>query len=204
MMNVDAALQQTCPVGAVPLYGPFVPSTVPGEKIWVASNGTFVQITRAWATFIRKIGEIAIPVPYGALTESSQFHTSRIPDGFLEQFNMQARKQSTIEIGASIIWHQTSDTFRLAYSTAIVATAGSLVHALPELGPDEHLVVDCHSHGTHAAFFSSTDDKDDGDQVKLAYVVGNCNQETLSFASRLCLRGMFETIPNKSTGNQHE
>ena len=50
---------------------------------------------------------------------------------------------------------------------------------------------DCHSHGRGKAFFSSTDDRDDQHDVKLALVLGHCHQ-TPSVALRLCAKGRFE------------
>jgi PRTRC genetic system protein A len=55
-------------------------------------------------------------------------------------------------------------------------------------------VIDCHSHGTHPAFFSSTDDEDDRHETKFAFVVGNCASSVPSMAMRLCAKGIFEDV----------
>ena len=63
---------------------------------------------------------------------------------------------------------------------------------------DEHLVFDCHSHGRYSAFFSKTDNLDDKSEVKIAYVVGNCDQPQQTRQYRLCLRGIFNPIKEKA------
>jgi PRTRC genetic system protein A len=61
----------------------------------------------------------------------------------------------------------------------------------PVLDEDEHLVVDIHSHGRLAAFFSSEDDRDDRGEFKIAGVVGNCDRERCSTTFRLCANGLL-------------
>jgi PRTRC genetic system protein A len=74
------------------------------------------------------------------------------------------------------------------------ATSGSLNYELAELADTEHIIVDCHSHSHHGACFSSTDDRDDQYAVKYAFVVGNCDTSNPTFASRLCVRGVFKKL----------
>lgn len=52
--------------------------------------------------------------------------------------------------------------------------------------------MDCHSHGRHPAYFSSTDNQDDRHDVKMALVIGNCDRSNPSVAARLCAKGLFE------------
>jgi PRTRC genetic system protein A len=75
-----------------------------------------------------------------------------------------------------------------------VIRCASLHYERPELGPDEVLVVDCHSHGRHPACFSTTDNEDDKHDIKFALVVGNCSSPVPSFAMRLCAKGIFEEV----------
>ena len=189
----DVALGALCPVAGVPLYGALVPSTVAGERLWLASNGLFVEIVRPWCRFVRKIGDVGITVPYGKLDESS-FLVRPIPGQLLRQFFGDAQRQHEIEIGASIIWHEHTGHYRLAMSTSLYADASRLDYEWAALAAHEHRVVDLHSHGHGKAYFSEVDDVDDADQVKLAWVIGDCHRPWPTNSARWCLRGRFEPI----------
>jgi PRTRC genetic system protein A len=66
---------------------------------------------------------------------------------------------------------------------------------LPILAEGEHMVLDIHSHGRFPAGFSPVDDKDDRGENKVAFVVGNLDKETVTMDSRLCLEGLFLSLP---------
>jgi PRTRC genetic system protein A len=61
---------------------------------------------------------------------------------------------------------------------------------------DETVVVDVHSHGTAAAFFSAQDDEDDTGRggFYLALVLGDVMAATMSVAARLVVHGHFATV----------
>ncbi len=59
------------------------------------------------------------------------------------------------------------------------------------------MVLDLHSHGLLDAFFSGTDNYDDGrGEVKIAGVIGNLDQPEVTASFRLCANGVF--VPLKS------
>lgn len=190
----DVALQQQCPIVTVPMYSPFEPSDAIGDRILMASNGVFLETTRKWGRFVRKVGAIEIVVPFGVMTESTNIYCGRIPSELFTEFNRMAGVRHHIEIGASIIWNDQTNQFRLAESIPITATGSSLHQFLAPLGQGDHLIVDCHSHSHHRAFFSGTDDKDDLHSVKFSYVVGDCSSSTKSKKIRLCIRGIFTNL----------
>ncbi|WP_407675356.1 Mov34/MPN/PAD-1 family protein [Paraburkholderia sprentiae] len=69
---------------------------------------------------------------------------------------------------------------------------GSLKCQPPALVGNEVLVMDCHSHGRHPAYFSSTDNDDDRHDAKMALVIGNRHRATPGIAVRLCAKGALE------------
>jgi PRTRC genetic system protein A len=89
------------------------------------------------------------------------------------------------------VWDAITGLFRLVELEASSRGPGHLVYARPQLRDGEHCVVDCHSHGAGEAFFSRTDNDDDRHDVKLAFVLGNCDREATSTALRLCVKGLF-------------
>jgi PRTRC genetic system protein A len=190
----DIALQRACPIVAMPMYSPLEPLAQNGERIVMAANGTFLEVRRSWARFVRKVGEVNTIVPFGKLEESTTYFTTKLPRELLLQFTQWARENSHVEIGANIVWNEVTKQFRLLRSRTVHGTRSRLDYEIPDLDPHEQIVVDCHSHSTGKAFFSSTDNIDDAHAVKMAFVVGNCNAPNQTVKLRLCIRGQFTIL----------
>jgi len=191
----DIALQATLPLLTTPLYGQLERLEGVGDRLVLAKNGLFVEVARKWGYFVRRVAPPAcIAVPYGDMKETSQLDLPNLPNALLLQFNQHAAENCDVEVGASIVWNDRSGQFRLAYSKAIESTGSFLKQQLAPLDEGDHLIVDCHSHALHPAFFSSTDDHDDRHCTKFSYVVGNCDRPQQSTALRLCVRGIFEVL----------
>jgi PRTRC genetic system protein A len=191
----DAALQRVCPILAMPKFSPFEPLAHNGERIVLAANGTFLEVRRSWAHFVRKVGDVNTVVPFGTLQESTSYFTSKLPRELLLEFVQWAREESHVEIGANIVWNDVTDEYRLVRSRTVQGSESHLEYEIPVLEQSEHIVIDCHSHSHHKAFFSRTDDQDDAHAVKIAFVVGNCDQMQQTTKMRLCIRGNFQTLP---------
>ena len=192
----DVALHASFPTVMVPQFSPLMPSEAPGERLLVASNGVFLEITRKWARFVRRVGDFSVPtpVPYGACHESTEWLADELPLALLEEFNGWARQHSTVEIGAGIVWNDRTRQYRLLPCETLSASGSHLKYRPPPMAEGDHLIVDCHSHAAHDAFFSGIDDADDRWSVKIAYVVGRCGENVQSTKTRLCLKGAFEEI----------
>jgi PRTRC genetic system protein A len=112
----------------------------------------------------------------------------------LQEFALHARTAAPVEAAAGIIWNSATRLWRIEYPEIIgEASAAHIQYKQVELADDEHLVIDLHSHGHGAAFFSSTDDVDDAGSVKIAGVYGNLDQGAPTVSFRLCVLGL--TIP---------
>jgi PRTRC genetic system protein A len=190
----DVALQMTCPTVMVPRFSALPPADRAGERFLIAANGVFLEVTRAWARFVRKVGEINAPVPYGECHETDEWKAPELPASLLVEFQRLASATPEVEIGAGIVWNQHSNQYRLLPVETLAASGSHLKYRPPVLSDGDHLIVDCHSHARFQAFFSKTDNDDDRWSVKIAYVVGNCERAAVSTATRLCLKGIFENI----------
>lgn len=192
----DTALQLSCPTVMVPRFSPLEAAEHSGERFLMAANGVFLEITRKWARFVRKVGEFSasVPVPYGTYEETTEWRADALPKELLTEFNISARQSPEVEIGAAIVWNEHDRQYRLLSVESLQASGSHLHYRPPALGDGDHLIVDCHSHGKHPAFFSGTDNQDDQWAVKIAYVVGNCGLATQTTKTRLCLKGMFENV----------
>ena len=190
----DIALQRACPIVAVPMFSPLEPLAENGERIVIAANGTFLEVRRSWARFVRKVGEINTVVPFGNLEESTTYFATNLPRELFFEFIRWARDDSHVEIGGNIVWNEMTKQFRLVRSGTVHGTSSRLDYEIPNLDPHEQIVVDCHSHSTGRAFFSRTDNDDDAHAVKMAFVVGHCNLPNPSVKMRLCIRGQFTDL----------
>lgn len=190
----DIALQSSHPTVMAPRFAPLEPATKPGERLLIASNGVFLEVTRKWARFVRKVGDITVPVPYGTCEETTEWLANELPLTLLAEFATLARNTPDVEVGASIVWNENTGLYSLTPVEPIEATGGSLHYRRSALNDGEHLVVDCHSHAHFAAFFSSQDNEDDRMCVKIAHVLGHCNRAAQTTKTRLCIKGIFEDI----------
>ncbi|TDN59052.1 PRTRC system protein A [Paraburkholderia sp. BL10I2N1] len=194
MNLVDMTLQRSFPTVMVPRNEAAAEMETSGERLLIAENGVFLEIRRSWINLVRQVARFTVrtAVPYGRVVESTKLSFDRIPPDLVGQFAVMARKAFPNETGAWIVWSATTQAFRLAPVRIISHSGGSLRYEPPALVGDEVLVVDCHSHGKHPAYFSSTDNEDDRHDVKMALVIGNCDRSNPSIAARLCAKGIFE------------
>jgi PRTRC genetic system protein A len=193
MNPVDQVLQGSFPSVMVPTREPVVPMSAPGERLLIASNGVFLEINRPWIRLVRRLGSYSwcTPVPYGEAADATEVRCGAVLADLVAGFARMARAALPNEVGAWITWNASTGAFRLVPLPSLSHSPAHLHYQRPELQADEWLVVDCHSHGRGRAYFSSTDDRDDQHDVKLALVLGHCHQVP-SVALRLCAKGRFE------------
>lgn len=196
MHPADNALQQSFPSVMVPRFGQLAAMARPGERLLIAANGVFLEIARPWLRVVRLLGAFQhrSPIPYGEVVEATELHCGRVPAELIGEFAAMARAAHPKETGAWIVWNAASAAFRLIPVGILEHSGGHLKYERPVLADDDVLVVDCHSHGSHPAFFSATDDEDDRHDTKFAFVIGNCAAYTPSMVLRLCAKGIFETV----------
>jgi PRTRC genetic system protein A len=196
MNPADAALQQSFPSVMVPRFGALATMERPGERLLIAANGVFLEIVRPWLRVVRHLGAFQhrTAIPYGEAAETTELRCGRIPAELIGEFAAMARAAHPKETGGWVVWNADSASFRLVPVEILEHSGGHLKYERPSLAADDVLVVDCHSHGRHPAFFSPTDDDDDRHDVKFAFVMGNCDAATPSMALRLCAKGIFEQV----------
>lgn len=194
MNPIDSTLQRSFPALMVPTRETVAPMDQQGERLLIASNGVFLEISRPWLRLVRQIAvySVTTAIPYGEVAEVTELRCGPVPPALIAEFANLAQAAMPNETGAWIVWSEASQMFRLVPLPAISRSAGHLNYERPELRDGEVLVVDAHSHGAAEAFFSRTDDADDRHDVKLAFVLGNCGSDRPSMALRLCAKGIFE------------
>jgi PRTRC genetic system protein A len=192
----DMALQRSFPTVMVPRREPVGPMVAPGERLLIGENGVFIEIDLPWLSVVRRIAHYSVPtaIPYGRVVESTVLRCGAVPPHLIGEFVEMARAAHPLETGAWVVWNVQTAQFRVAPVRVLSQGTGSLNYERPELSSDELRVIDCHSHGAHPAFFSSTDNEDDRHDTKFAFVVGNCASPIPSMAMRLCAKGIFEDV----------
>lgn len=196
MNAADSVLQRSFPTVMAPRLEPVAPMEAFGERLLIAKNGVFLEVNQPWLSLVRRIAaySVSTAIPYGEVAESTQLICNRVPESLVGDFARMARAASPYETGAWIVWNTTTKQFRLVPVTILSHTRSALRYEPPALKADEVRVVDCHSHGLHPAYFSTTDDTDDRHEIKFALVIGNCGSKNPSMALRLCAKGIFEPV----------
>ncbi|CAG4913803.1 PRTRC system protein A [Paraburkholderia gardini] len=195
MNPIDLVLQQSFPSVMVPAREPVAAMMGPGERLLVASDGVYLEVLRPWIRLVRRIAryDVQTAIPYGPASAVTELLCGPVPPALISQFLRMTRQSLPNEAGGWIVWSAVSGEFRLVPLVPLSHSPGHLVYERPVLADGESLVVDCHSHGAGAAFFSRTDNKDDLHDVKFALVLGHCDREP-SAVLRLCAKGIFETV----------
>lgn len=71
-----------------------------------------------------------------------------------------------------IIWNEKKKDYRIFVPKQVVSAASVTYDINGELGPDDHIIMDIHSHNNMGAFFSGTDDHDDQNNPWVSGVMG--------------------------------
>ncbi len=191
---IDRTLQTVTPTVMVPRHEAFVPLTTPGHRFLAAEDGLWIEIHRPWL-YVRVplATQDRVAMPYGKLGHHVELGCGKIKWQPLIDFLRDAAATPHTEIAGGIIWNAATNAWRYERFVEISASGSHINYERPRLGEQEHLVVDMHSHGQHAAGFSGTDDQDDRGEVKIALVVGKIDEqgENPALATRLCALGIY-------------
>ncbi len=197
MDSRDVALQSVMPTVMVPRFSELEELDTSGNRILMASNGVWLEVCRTWLYARMPIAPPAlIPVPYGEVSAELRFGFGKLPTAMVSQFIELARIRSPNECAAWIVWNQRTGKWSLRMLEERSVGPGHVEVVRPALAEDEHMILDLHSHGLSDAYFSSTDDYDDGrGEVKIAGVIGNLNKPEVTASFRLCANGVFVSLP---------
>lgn len=196
---LDMATYNAAPVVAVPMYSEFAPLVENGHRFLLATDGLYLEVRRPWLHLIHRLVEQpgTVRIPYGPLVGKMEFGYGRLGTAIpqMKEFAAHALAASPIEAAGSLVWNHVTSEWALKYPKTIgEATTGSIQYEQVELGENESLVVDLHSHGAHPAFFSPTDDADDAGSVKICGVLGSLDKDVKTAAFRLCVLGVYLPI----------
>ncbi len=183
-MNEETlAIQEMFPVSQVPICGT-LPKSTDGVHYYVAGDGLWRLVRTPWLSALAPVAVSRKGVtPFGDLEEHVQV-TASPPKHLWIDFLADAKKQFPLECAGVFAWNAGDGSWRYVPRNPLRATGSFIAYEEPALGADEIAVVDIHSHGRHAAFFSSTDDEDDRGAIKISMVVGNVD-DVVTLAGRI-------------------
>lgn len=165
---------------------PFEPLATPGHRYLLAEDGLYVEIRRAWLYGVFPRGE-RIPLPYGPVAPTMQFSvTTAVMRQMLEAFVAKASRSGQEETASWYSLDTATGQFVYWPSPPLSSSSDHIHYERPPASRTVVPMMDCHSHGLDAAYWSPTDNEDDLlDDVKIAVVVGNVDLAQVSFKMRL-------------------
>lgn len=190
----DAVLQAACPVVPVPRFGD-LSAAPPGQRVLLARNGVFLEVTRSWLRYVVKLGDLPVkpPLPYGVVQEHLSFAFGVIPMRLLDEFIAHGRRALPNETAGALLFSRTRAGLRLVLHEALEAGPAAVRYRINDMDADEELAIDLHTHSVLGACWSSTDNADD-QGVKVCGVFGNLDRPRPSAAFRLAVNGRFRKL----------
>lgn len=192
MNNMDEALLKAFPLLAASVSGTQLAAADFGTRYVVGRHGVSREVTLPWIRVCQLIAPSALTLPYGVVPDAVEFRCGLIPGEVVRQFVADAKRAQPLEIAGVFLWNEAKDSWRYARREAKTASGLHIEYDEVRAGDGEHIVVDVHSHGLHAAFFSAEDDADDAGSMKVSLVLGNVDRECPSSKMRLCMAGTMQ------------
>lgn len=203
MNDFDKAIAEAFPLVAAPKKEPLDARVGSGIRYVVGSNGLAREVMLPFMRVVHMVSGFGpkVNLPYGAVEPVAEMWFEGIPRELIREFKQAAVDALPNEVAGAFIWDECSNDFRFAKRETLVANGGYVSYREVKLEQGEHLVVDVHSHASHPAYFSSTDDKDDNGSMKFSLVLGNVDTPSVSSAFRLNLAGYTFPASIDADGN---
>lgn len=195
MNGLDATLQAACPCVMHPRYEPLQLLTEDTHRFLICGDGLYVEVRRQWLHAMLKVSDVGIPLPYGSPEPFLRVNveTPALIRG-LQHFIARAQAVSPLEHAAWLSFDPVSRAIGYIEPQVISRSGAHIQYHRPEVSSHCLPAVDCHSHGIFDAFFSGTDEIDDMDDAKLAFVVGNLDKPQPSVVMRFVGFGFTHDI----------
>lgn len=187
-----AALRANFPVVTSPPGGEVEPPAKPGTRFVVGSNGLYREVSTEWLHCVQPIAVTETrSTPYGEVSVGAKLQCGAMPISIWRAFTLLARDALPNEVAALVLWNPSTGAWRLAPRKSLHANPDRVDYEEPEVGDDEVIVVDMHSHGDAAAYFSPRDDEDDRGGIKLSVVLGRVYSQPEVKARLVCINAFI-------------
>ena len=182
----DRALQAIFPVVPAQI-DQTLPDLAPGrQRLVIANDGAYAECASRFLAVRRRIA--AFETPFGISSQTLQLRNGPIPLSLLLELEQIARDAGTQETAALVLASESGTGYEIVRPDILQASGGHVRYDESRIDLSR-LVVDCHSHGRHASFFSATDDISDATRVGpvISMVFGRCHTRELDIACRVVM-----------------
>jgi PRTRC genetic system protein A len=189
---LDAAIQSSCPTVLAPHQGELPPLRA-GKRLILAADGLYLEVRSTSLHVLQRIA--VLQTPYGTVAPFVRLACGPIPRDLLRRAT-EAAAATRVEVAFAIV-ADGQGGYALVQPEVHSASASHITYA--DALPDDLLVLDIHSHGEGAAFFSSTDNASDLARPGpyIALVIGRCSTAP-EIAARLVAPPWLCSIPPES------
>lgn len=188
----DQILFGETPTLMQPLHGEALPKPEMGKhRFVIASDGVYVEAINPVLEVRLPVAKSTIKLPYGEIgAVGIHLIQGQIPKRILQDVCEKAFLCGKYEWAGLVVWDKIRLEYAL-YEPEVISLGVGHISYRNVLPDDYELVMDLHSHGSMSAFFSRTDDKSDLGGFYIAGVVGNCDSDEPTFATRIVVNGHF-------------
>lgn len=188
----DFALLGSTPALMQPRFGALAPLAV-GHRYVVGRGGLYVEARSAVLHAVACVAPSPVALPFGEVTPFLKLPDGGLPRDLIAAAVGRARACVPDEWAGVLVYEGSG--YRLVEPEVLSRSAGHVSYASSGI-EEATVVVDLHSHGTGAAFFSAQDDEDDTNRggFYLALVLGEVTAAQVSVAARLVVHGHFATV----------
>lgn len=185
----DRAVFGSAPTLMQPSRDELPPCPLNTHRYVAARDGLYLQARTVGLSLCKRISKCEFgTLPYGSVDEYVRLIGGRIPQSVYSDILARARAALPDEY-ACLILYDPSSGYRLHEPGVESRSDGHIRYLTNDYDP-EAVVVDLHTHGYGAAFFSWVDDEDDRNSgVHISVVLGDCNQPVPSQVARLVVHG---------------
>ncbi len=202
--ELDASLQSELPLIEVGIYTPFEPLNEPGARLLLTATGLMLESCNGVFHAITPLGTYTATVrlPYGKVTTGVTTLDKEAATqlyAYAREFLAVAAKHAPLET-IMLVVKGPGRPMRCIHPALNQTNASLDYQDWVHMEEGEHVILDIHSHGAYEAFFSSTDNDDDGrfrGHLKTSCVIGHADQSSPLQVQRWVSRGHIfsETMP---------
>lgn len=188
----DFALLGSTPALMQPRFGALSP-LVAGHRYLVGRGGLYVEARSAVMHAVSCVAPSPVALPFGEVTPFLKLPEGGLPRGLIADAVVRARACVPDEWAGVIVYDGSG--YRMLEPEVLSRSAGHVSYERSGI-EEATVVVDLHSHGAGAAFFSAQDDEDDTERggFYLALVLGEVTAAQVSVAARLVVHGHFAPV----------
>jgi PRTRC genetic system protein A len=185
----DRLLFSHTPLLMMPKFGTLVDLPIGRRRYVGAEDGIYLQARHRALALTLPLPEPKLP--FGTLASCVHLPGGLIPRALFRDIQRRAIACAPKEWAGLVHWDDTACCYRLT-EPPVTRRSTNCVSWKADVIDYERLVLDVHSHGWGADFFSPKDDQSDLFGFYFACVLGNCRSaETMTAQTRLVVDGQY-------------